>query len=135
MLREMNKIGDNVSIGTGTVIEHHVIIMDGVRVHSQAFIPEYSILEKSCWIGPRVVITNAKFPCSPDVKKHLKGATIGEHAIIGANATLLPGITIGKNALIGAGSVVTKNVPQNKVVAGNPAMIIKDISKLPYKQG
>ena len=131
-IREMNKIGNNVSIGTGTNIEHHIVIENNVRIHSQAFIPEYTILKNGCWIGPRVVITNAKYPLSPDTKKHLKGATIEANAIIGANAVLLPGITIGQKALIGAGTVVTKNVPSHKVVVGNPMVIIKDISELPY---
>lgn len=134
MIRELNEIGDNVSIGTGSVIEHHVKIGNGVRIHSQAFIPEESILEENCWIGPNVVITNAKYPRSPNVKKELKGAIIRRNAKIGANSTLLPGIEIGENSLIGAGSVVTKDVPANKVVAGNPAKIIKDINDLPYKK-
>ncbi len=49
-VREQNTIGDAVSIGTGSVVEHHVTIGDGVRIHSQAFIPEYSVLEELCWI-------------------------------------------------------------------------------------
>ena len=133
MIREKNDIGDNVSIGTSSVIEHHVKIGNNVRIHSQAFIPEESILEDGCWIGPNVVITNAMYPLSPNVKNELKGAIIRKNAKIGANATLLPGVEIGENALVGAGAVVTKNVPPNKVVAGNPAKIIKDISELPYK--
>jgi len=133
MIREENDIGDNVSVGTSSVIEHHVRIGNNVRIHSQAFIPEESILEDGCWIGPNVVITNAMYPLSPNVKNELKGAIIRKNAKIGANATLLPGIEIGENALVGAGAVVTKDVPPNKVVAGNPAKIIKDISELPYK--
>ena len=133
MIREENDIGDNVSVGTSSVIEHHVRIGNNVRIHSQAFIPEESILEDGCWIGPNVVITNAMYPLSPNVKNELEGAIIRKNAKIGANATLLPGIEIGENALVGAGAVVTKDVPPNKVVAGNPAKIIKDISELPYK--
>jgi acetyltransferase-like isoleucine patch superfamily enzyme len=132
MLRELNEIGNNVSIGTSSVVEHHVIINDRVRIHTQAFIPEFSILEEACWIGPNVVVTNAKYPLSPDAKKELKGAIIKKNAKIGANSTLLPGITIGENSLVGAGSVVTKDVPSNKVVVGNPAKILEDISELPY---
>ena len=133
MIREENDIGDNVSVGTSSVIEHHVKIGNNVRIHSQAFIPEESILEDGCWIGPNVVITNAMYPLSPNVKNELKGVTIRKNAKIGANATLLPGVEIGENALIGAGAVVTKDVPPNKVVVGNPAKIIKDIYDLPYK--
>lgn len=132
MIRELNEIGNNVSIGTSSVVEHHVIINNSVRIHTQAFIPEFSILEEACWIGPNVVLTNAKYPLSPNAKKELKGPIIKKNAKIGANSTLLPGITIGENSLVGAGSVVTKNVPSNKVVAGNPAKILEDISELPY---
>jgi len=132
LIRELNRIGDNVSIGSGTVLEHHILVYNNVRIHSQAFVPEYSILEEDCWLGPNVVLTNAKYPLSPNVKKDLKGPIIKRKAKIGANSTLLPGIVIGENALVGAGSVVTTNVPPNKVVAGNPARIIKEISELPY---
>ena len=133
MIREENEIGADVSIGTGTVVEHHIQIGDGVRIHSQAFIPEYTVLEAGCWIGPRVVITNAKYPCSPRVKESLRGATVKRGAKIGASSVLLPGVVIGENALVGAGSVVTKDVPEGVVVAGNPARILKRIADLPYR--
>jgi len=132
MIREENEIGNNVSIGTGSVIEHHVTIEDDVRIHTQAFIPEVSILRKGCWIGPRVCITNAKYPLAPGVKESLKGATIGEGAKIGANATLLPGVCVGAGALVGAGAVVVKDVPAHSVVVGNPARIINTVESLPY---
>lgn len=132
MIRESNEIGNNVSIGTSSVVEHHVLIKSNVRIHTQAFIPEFSVLEEGSWIGPNVVITNAKYPLSPNAKKELKGATIKKNAKIGANSTLLPGIEIGENSLIGAGSVVTKDIPPNKVVVGNPAKIIRDVGDLPY---
>ena len=130
MIREENEMGDNVSIGTGSVIEHHVRIEDGVRIHSQAFIPEYSVLERGCWIGPNVVLTNALYPLSPRARETLRGPTIKPHAKIGANATLLPGIVIGRNALVGAGAVVVQDVPEGKVVVGNPARVVKDVSEL-----
>ena len=131
-IRELNEIGDNVSIGTLSVIEHHVKIGNNVRIHSQVFIPEYTMLEDGAWIGPHVVLTNAKYPLSPDAKKNLQGPTIKKGAKIGANVTVLPGVVIGENALVGAGSVVVDNVPDGVVVAGNPARIIKHISELPY---
>ncbi|MDD3012592.1 MAG: acyltransferase [Candidatus Gastranaerophilales bacterium] len=127
-IREFNEIGDNVSIGTLSVVEHHVKIEDNVRVHTQVFIPEFSTLESDCWIGPNVVITNARYPKSPNVKNELQGATVKRNAKVGANVTLLPNITVGENSLIGAGSVVTKNVPPDMIVAGNPAKVIRKIS-------
>jgi acetyltransferase-like isoleucine patch superfamily enzyme len=132
LVREENEMGNAVSIGTGSVVEHHVKMGNNVRIHSQAFVPEMSVLEDGAWIGPNAVITNAAYPLSPNVKNELKGAIVRKNAKIGANATLLPGITIGENALVGAGAVVTKDVPANKVVTGNPAKVINDVSNLPY---
>ncbi|MBI5747764.1 MAG: N-acetyltransferase [Nitrospinae bacterium] len=126
-IREMNEIGDDVSIGTLSVVEHHIKIGNRVRIHTQVFIPEFTILEDECWIGPNVVITNAKYPKSPTAKQELRGAHIKQFAIIGANSTLLPGVIIGEHSIVGAGSVVTKDVQANAVVAGNPANIIKQI--------
>ncbi|MBF88937.1 MAG: transferase [Candidatus Marinimicrobia bacterium] len=130
LIRENNIIGNFVSIGSHSVIEHDVIVEDNVRIRSQAFIPEYSVIKKNSWIGPNVVLTNAKYPLSTNVKKSLKGPEICENAIIGANSTILPGIYIGPNSLVGAGSVVTKNVEAGTVVAGNPAVKLKDVSEL-----
>jgi acetyltransferase-like isoleucine patch superfamily enzyme len=121
-IREYNRIGNDVSIGTLTVVEHRVVIEDGVRVHSQSFIPEFCHLKKGCWIGPNVVLTNAKYPNTPNAKQDLRGVVVEEGAIVGANTTVLPGVRIGKNALVGAGSVVTKDVPPHRIVTGDPAV-------------
>lgn len=130
MIRELNEIGDDVSIGTHSIIEHHVKIGNGVRIHSNAFVPEYSVLEDGCWIGPNVVLTNALYPLAPDARETLQGPVIRSGAKIGANATLLPGVVIGRNALVGAGAVVVRDVPDGKVVVGNPARVIKDVAEL-----
>lgn len=131
-IRELNEIGDNVSIGTLSVVEHHVTIGNNVRIHTQVFIPEFCVLEDGCWIGPNVVMTNSKYPNSPDSKKHLHGVQIKKNARVGANSTILPGIVLYEDCLIGAGAVVTKDVPAGKVAAGNPAVIINDIESLRY---
>jgi len=131
-IRESNRIGDNVSIGTLSVVEHHVEIGNGVRIHTQVFIPEFSVLEDGCWIGPNVVLTNAKYPLSPGVKDSLVGPVVRRNAKIGANATLLPGVVIGEGALVGAGAVVVRDVPPGAVVVGNPARVIRHVSDLPY---
>jgi len=134
-IREENTIGNNVSIGTKTVVEFKTTIEDDVRIHSQVFIPEYCKLQNGCWIGPNVVLTNAKYPNSIRSKEFLKGVVIEKNAKIGGNATILAGITVGANSLVGAGSVITRDIPAGKVVAGNPAKMIGDVSNLRYPTG
>jgi acetyltransferase-like isoleucine patch superfamily enzyme len=120
-IREENEIGHSVSIGTLSVVEHHVRIGHQVRIHTQAFIPEFSVLADRCWVGPSVVLTNAKFPNRPDTKASLAGPIIEEGAVLGANCTVLPGVRVGARAIVGAGSVVTRSVEAGRVVKGNPA--------------
>ena len=126
-LRELNRLGNDVSVGTLAVVEHHIQMGDGVRIHSQAFIPEFTILDDRCWIGPNVVLTNAKFPQHPQAKAQLKAPHIGSHARIGANSTLLPGVHIGHHALVGAGSLVIGDVLPGVIVAGSPAKYLRDV--------
>jgi acetyltransferase-like isoleucine patch superfamily enzyme len=131
LVRESNSIGDHVSIGSHSVVEHHVTIANGVRIHSMAFVPEYTVLEEEAWIGPCVCLTNARYPRSAGVKDQLKGPTIGKGAKIGAGAVILPGVMIGAGALIGAGAVVTHDVEAGAVVAGNPAALLKYVRNIP----
>jgi acetyltransferase-like isoleucine patch superfamily enzyme len=131
LVRELNEIGDDVSIGSGSNVEHHVRIGHGVRLHSNVFVPELSVLEDRCWLGPNVVLTNARYPASPRTKEELAGVHIEARARIGANATILPGIRIGAGALVGAGSVVTVDVAPGAVVVGNPARVIRQVSQIP----
>lgn len=130
MIREENEIGDDVSVGTSSVVEHHVKIASGARIHTQAFVPEFSILDEGSWVGPNVVLTNTPHPWCPKAKECMKGPHLKRGAKIGANSTLLPYIIVGEDALVGAGSVVVDDVPPRAVVAGNPARVIKSIDDL-----
>lgn len=130
LIRENNIIGNNVSVGSHTVIERENTIEDGVRIHSHCFIPEFVVIKKKAWIGPRVTILNVLHPPCPKWEECAKSVIIEENVKIGGNVTILPRVRIGKNSLIGAGTVVTKDVPPDSVVVGNPGRVIKNIKDL-----
>ena len=125
LIREYCAIGNRVTIGSHTVIEHRVTIGNNVRIHSNAFIPELTVLEDGCWIGPGVVFTNSKYPNTPASKDDREGVTVKHDATVGAGAVILPGVTVGHHALVGAGAVVVKDVPAYATVVGNPAKTIR----------
>lgn len=130
LVREENVIGHRVSVGSHSIIEHHVTVGDGVRLHSNVFVPEFSVLEDGCWLGPGVILTNARYPASASAKQDLRGPRICARARLGAGAIVLPGVVVGEGALIGAGSVVTRDVPAGSVVAGNPARRVGDVADI-----
>jgi acetyltransferase-like isoleucine patch superfamily enzyme len=118
------KIGADCNICSHCFIENDVVIGDRVTIKNGVQIWDGLRIEDDVFIGPNVTFTNDLFPRSK-ADFELLITRIASGATIGANATILPGLSIGENAMVGAGSVVTKNVPPNAVVAGNPAKIIK----------
>lgn len=116
-------IGSNCNICAQVFIENDVIIGDYVTIKSGVQLWDGLVIEDNVFIGPNAAFTNDLFPRSKQYPKEFKKTVIRKGASIGANATILPGVEIGSNAMVGAGSVVTKNVPPNAIVLGNPARI------------
>jgi len=134
-IREDNLISDGVSVGTNTVLEFGNRIGKNVRIHSSCFL-EMVTVGDDVFIGPGVVFTDDPHPMGcPRYKECLGGAKVGSLARIGAGCVILPGVNIGRNCLVGAGSLVTKDVPDGVVVAGQPAKVIKDVTDLTCPPG
>lgn len=127
------EIGDEVKIGTFVEIQKGAKIGNRCKISSHTFICEGVTLEDNVFVGHNVTFTNDLYPRATNEDGRLQTEAdwvciptlVKRGASIGSGATLLCGITIGENALIGAGSVVTKNVPPNAIVVGNPARILK----------
>lgn len=120
-------IGTNCNICAHTLIENDVVIGNNVTIKSGVYLWDGTRIEDNVFIGPNATFTNDIMPRSKVYPEKFERILVKKNASIGANATILPGITIGENSMVGAGSVVTKDVPANAVVVGNPARIIRYI--------
>ena len=119
------KLGANCNVCAHTLIESDVIIGSNVTIKSGVYIWDGTRIEDNVFLGPNATLTNDPMPRSKQYPEKFYGITLKKGCSIGANATILPGITIGENAVVGAGAVVTKDVPNNAVVVGNPAKITR----------
>lgn len=126
-------VGTGCMIGTFVEIQEGVRIGNNVRIQSHSFLCEGVELEDNVFIGHNVIFINDRYPrvmTTQGMKKIYKKTDllktrVKNGASIGSQATILGGLTIGKRALIGAGSVITKDVPDYAVVAGNPARVLR----------
>ncbi|KNF09644.1 acyl-(acyl-carrier-protein)-UDP-N- acetylglucosamine acyltransferase [Gottschalkia purinilytica] len=129
-VRENVTIGDKTIIGRGVAIENYCEIGSYCKLETNAYITSYSKLEDYVFIAPGVVTSNDNFAGRTKERfKHFKGVTIKRGGRIGAQVTILPGKTIEEDGFVGAGSVVTKNVPKEKIMIGNPIREISNVSE------
>lgn len=116
-------IGDDCNVCDHTFIENDVHVGHRVTIKCGVQLWDGVTLENDVFVGPNVTFTNDPFPRSKYHLEEYPRTVVRRGASIGANATIHPGITIGLNAMIGAGAVVTRDVPPNAIVVGNPARI------------
>jgi len=130
------RIGDNTKIGPFVEVQKNAFIGKRCKISSHTFICEGVTIEDDVFVGHGVMFINDKYPRSTNESGELQteedwevvSTIVKQGASIGSNATLLCGITVGSGSIVGAGSVVTRNVPDKTVVAGNPAKVIRNVS-------
>jgi len=130
-------IGENTKIGAFVEIQKNAAIGKNCKISSHSFLCEGVTIEDNVFVGHNVTFTNDIYPRATTSQGKLQTdkdwnctpTLVKTGASIGSSSTLLCGITIGENAIVGAGSVVTKDVPSNTIVAGNPAKILREIKE------
>lgn len=128
-------IGDGSKIGSFVEIQKGVVVGKHCKISSHTFVCEGVTIGEGVFVGHNVSFINDMFPRAVNADGSLQTeadwqmvhTVVEDRASIGTGATILGGVRIGKNAIIGAGAVVTKDVPENAIVAGNPAKIIRYI--------
>jgi len=125
------EVGDNTKIGAFVEIQKNARIGKNCKISSHSFICEGVTIEDNVFVGHGVTFINDAYPRATTVEGELQSekdwkvepTLVKKGASIGSGATILSNLVIGENALVGAGSVVTRDVPDNAIVAGNPAKV------------
>lgn len=117
------QIGSDCNICDHVFVENDVVVGDRVTIKCGVQLWDGIRLANDVFVGPNVTFSNDRFPRSKQYPDEFLKTVVAEGASLGAGAVILPGIRIGRNAMVGAGAVVTKDVPANAVVVGNPARI------------
>jgi acetyltransferase-like isoleucine patch superfamily enzyme len=131
------EVGDDTKIGAFVEIQKNAVVGNRCKISSHTFICEGVVIEDNVFIGHGVTFTNDMYPRAMAADGNLQTeadwkverTVVQKGASVGSGATILCNISIGENAIVGAGSVVTKDVPANAIVAGNPARILRYIDR------
>ena len=131
------EIGDNTKIGAFVEIQKNATVGKNCKISSHTFICEGVTIEDDVFIGHSVTFINDSYPrattgggqLQTEADWKVERTIVKKGASIGSGATILSNMTIGENAIVGAGSVVTKDVPANAIVAGNPAKVLRHITE------
>jgi acetyltransferase-like isoleucine patch superfamily enzyme len=130
-------VGDDVKIGAFVEVQKNASIGNNCKISSHTFICEGVTIEDAVFIGHSVTFINDMYPRATAVGGALQTeadwkvdkTVVKKGASIGSGCTILANVTIGEGAIIGAGSVVTKDVPPNAIVAGNPAKFLRFVTE------
>ena len=130
-------IGDETKIGAFVEIQKNAAVGKRCKISSHTFICEGVLIEDNVFIGHGVMFTNDSYPrattpagtLQSEADWKVERTVVKQGASIGSGSTLLSNLSIGENAIVGAGSVVTRDVPPNSIVAGNPARILRSIEQ------
>ena len=129
------EIGDDTKIGAFVEIQKNASVGKNCKISSHTFVCEGVTIEDEVFVGHNVAFINDSYPraatetgqLQTEADWHVERTLVKKGASIGSGSTILANITIGENALVGAGSVVTKDVPANTIVAGNPARVLRKL--------